>query len=47
MNVVMVDVASKKITFKRSVDIHGNRYVTWAHSLRWLIKNYMLPQPSS
>jgi hypothetical protein len=44
MNVYVADVAKRKMTFERSVDIRGNTDETWARSLRWLIKNYMLPQ---
>lgn len=46
MNVYMADVASEKMTFVRSVDIRGNTDETWAHSIKWLIKKYLRPEPS-
>lgn len=46
MNVYVADVATEKMTFERSVDIRGNTDETWAHSMKWLIKYYMLPSTS-
>jgi hypothetical protein len=47
MNVYMADVASRKMVFAQSVDIRGNTDETWAHSMRWLVKNYLAPPASS
>jgi hypothetical protein len=46
MNVYVADVANKKMTFERSVDIRGNTDETWARSLNYLVKNYLLPKQS-
>jgi hypothetical protein len=47
MNVYLADVASRKMVFSQSVDIRGNTDETWAHSMRWLVKNYLAPPASS
>lgn len=47
MNVYMADVKSGKMTFVRSVDIRGNTDESWARSLTWLLKNYLLAQPGT
>ncbi len=46
-NVYVADVEKERMTFERSVDVRGNTDETWAHSIKWLIKNYMLPEASS
>lgn len=51
MNVFMADAATGKRIFAHSVDIRGNTDETWARSLAYLVKNYILtpasqaPQP--
>ena len=51
MNVFMADTATGKRIFTHSVDIRGNTDETWARSLAYLVKNYLLapasqaPQP--
>lgn len=42
MNVYMADVATEKMTFVRSVDIRGNTDESWARSLNYLLRNYLL-----
>jgi len=42
MNAYMADVATQKMTFVRSVDIRGNTDESWARSLNYLLKNYLL-----
>ncbi len=46
MNVYMADVATKQMTFVRSVDIRGNTDESWAIAIKWLIRNYMIPSAS-
>ncbi len=43
MNVYIANVETEKMTFVRSVDIRGNTDETWAHSIKWLIKRYVVP----
>ncbi len=42
MNVYMADVATQKMVFLHSVDIRGNTDESWARSLDYLVKNYLL-----
>jgi hypothetical protein len=42
INVYMGDVATQKLTFVHSVDIRGNTDESWAHGIRYLVKNYLL-----
>lgn len=42
LNVYMADMATQKMTFKRSVDIRGNTDETWTRSINYLVKNYLL-----
>jgi hypothetical protein len=43
LNVYIADVETKRMTFVRSVDIRGNTDESWSRSLRYLLKNYLLP----
>lgn len=43
MNVYIADVANNKMVFVRSVDVRGNTDESWARSINYLIKNYLLP----
>jgi hypothetical protein len=45
MNVYIGDVAARKLTFARSVDIRGNTDESWTRGLTYLVKNYLLPAP--
>ena len=45
LNVFMSDVAGRKSTFVHSVDIRGNTDDSWARSLSYLVKNYLLGAP--
>ncbi|WP_439542702.1 DUF3280 domain-containing protein [Hyphomicrobium sp.] len=47
LNVYMADVKEKKMTFVRSVDIRGNTDESWTRSLKYLVKNYLLPDRPS
>lgn len=42
INVYMGDVATQKLTFVHSVDIRGNTDESWAHGVKYLVKNYLL-----
>ncbi len=42
INVYMVDVAARKLTFVHSVDIRGNTDESWKRGLTYLVKNYLL-----
>lgn len=43
INVYIADVATNKMVFVRSVDIRGNTDEGWEHSIKYLLKNYLLP----
>jgi hypothetical protein len=43
MNVYMADVKSGRMLLTKSVDLRGNTDDSWARSLRYLIKNSVLP----
>jgi len=43
MNVYVADVKSGKALLIRSVDVRGNTDESWSRSLRYLVKNYVLP----
>jgi Protein of unknown function (DUF2380) len=43
INVYMADVAARKLTFVKSVDIRGNTDQSWTRGMTYLVKNYMLP----
>jgi hypothetical protein len=45
INVYMVEVATRKAVFARSVDIRGNTDESWTRGLTYLIKNYLLADP--
>lgn len=50
MNVYVVDVASGRALLTKSVDLRGNTDDSWARSLKYLVKNRVLPanvKPSS
>jgi len=42
INVYMVDVVARKLTFVHSVDIRGNTDESWKRGLTYLVKNYLL-----
>lgn len=42
INVYMGDVSTQKLTFVHSVDIRGNTDDSWAHGIKYLVKNYLL-----
>ena len=42
INVYMGDVADKKPSFARSVDIRGNTDESWTRGMNYLVKNYLL-----
>ncbi len=42
INVYMADIATRKMTFVRSVDIRGNTDESWTRGLTYLVKNYLL-----
>jgi hypothetical protein len=42
INVYMADIATRKTTFVRSVDIRGNTDESWTHGLTYLVKYYLL-----
>ena len=42
INVYLVDVAAKKLTFVHSVDIRGNSDESWRRGMAYLVKNYVL-----
>ena len=42
INVYMADIATRKMTFVRSVDIRGNTDKSWTRGLTYLVKNYLL-----
>jgi hypothetical protein len=44
-NVYLVDVATKKLAFVRSVDIRGNTDEPWTRGMAYLVKNYLLAEP--
>lgn len=46
INVYMKDVKQDKMVFVKSVDIRGNTDETWNHSMKYLIKNYLV-QPKA
>jgi hypothetical protein len=46
INVYIKDVKTGKLYFVKSVDIRGNTDESWEHSMRYLIKHYML-QPKT
>lgn len=46
LNVYIADVATNKMTFLKSVDIRGNTDESWSRSMTYLLKNYLLTDPS-
>ncbi|MFC7052021.1 DUF3280 domain-containing protein [Hansschlegelia quercus] len=46
INVYIKDVKTDKLFFVKSVDIRGNTDESWEHSMKYLIKHYML-QPKA
>jgi hypothetical protein len=45
MNVYMLDVASGRQLLVKSVDLRGNTDDSWSRSLKYLVKNLVLPAP--
>ena len=45
INVYIVDVATRKPAFIRSVDIRGNTDESWTRGMIYLVKNYLLAEP--
>ncbi len=43
LNVYVADVASGNALMTKSVDMRGNTDESWSRSLRFLVKNYVLP----
>lgn len=43
LNVYIKDVNSGQTVFQRSVDLRGNNDEAWQRSMRYLVKNYLLP----
>ena len=43
MNVYMADVKSGRMLLTKSVDLRGNTDDSWSRSLRYLVKNTVLP----
>lgn len=43
MNVYLVDVATGRSLLTKSVDLRGNTDESWSRSLRYLVKNLVLP----
>jgi hypothetical protein len=46
INVYMGDVAGRKLTFVKSVDIRGNTDESWTRGMNYLVKNYVLAAPA-
>ena len=42
VNVYMTDVKTGKLAFMKSVDLRGNNDESWQHSIKFLVKRYML-----
>jgi hypothetical protein len=47
INVYMASVESGKVIFVKSVDLRGNTDESWQHSMRFLVKRYILPSDES
>lgn len=43
INVYISDVGTGERTFTKSVDLRGNNDEAWQHSIRFLVKRYLLP----
>lgn len=43
MNVYIADVKANEMVFVRSVDMRGNTDESWERSIKYLLKNYLLP----
>lgn len=42
-NVYMADVAAEKMIFVKSADMRNNTDESWARSINYIVKNYLLP----
>lgn len=43
MNVYVADVATEKMVFVKSADMRNNSDESWARSVNYIVKNYLLP----
>jgi Protein of unknown function (DUF2380) len=46
INLYMEDTRTGKLEFVKSVDIRGNTDESWRHGLEYMLRNYLLKQPT-